>query len=93
MSSLNTIFRGIANRINNEELFKELTDLLVIYNINEATANDVKAISVENLTWIATYSGDIQDFLDSFFGNGSSASTFSCLVIVFGLAFNWIMQN
>lgn len=94
VSTLNSIFRGIANQINNDRLLKELTDLLVIYNIDDETANDVRKTTDVNLLWIATHSNDIQIFLNNFFRNGSSpASTISCLIIVFGLAFNWIMQN
>jgi hypothetical protein len=94
MSSLNSIFRGIANRVNTNSLLEELIVLIEIYDINATTKNAIMEITNENLHWIATYSDDIQDFLDIFLRNSSPAmSTASCFIIVFGLAFNWIMQN
>lgn len=74
-------------------LLKELTDLIVIYNIDEETESEIVAATYENMRWIATYSYDIQGFLDDFFNGSPRATRFSCFVILFGLAFNWIMQN
>lgn len=92
--SLNSVFLGIASRVNSVSTAKELTDLLVIYNIDEQTADNITVIIEKNLQWLATYSNDIQRFLDDFFRSGSApASTFSCFIIVFGLTLNWIMQN
>lgn len=87
------MLRGIASRINDKTLAKELIDLLAIYDIDKQTEDDIIAITEENLLWVATYSDDIQKFLDDFFRSSSPASTFSCFIIVFGLVFNWIMQN
>lgn len=93
-STLKSIFRGIANRINNDSLLKLLTELLFIYNIDTSTTNDIVETADENIKWLETHSNDIQDFLDNFFRSDSSpVSTLSSLIIVFGLAFNWIMQN
>jgi hypothetical protein len=94
LQSLNSIFRGIANRINTREQLKELKDLIVIYDINEATEDAIMEITEENLLWRETYSGEIQEFLDDFFRNSSTlTSTVPCFIILFGLALNWIMQN
>jgi hypothetical protein len=91
---MNSIFRGIANRVNIKTQQKELIDLIAIYNIDEATETAIVAITEENLQWIATYSDDIQHFLDNFFRNASSPpSRISCFIIFVGLALNWIMQN
>lgn len=94
LPSLNSILLRIAKRVNSNSLEKDLEDLLVIYDIDKATENDIRAITNENLQWVATNSDDIQDFLDDFFRSSSHrASTFPSFIIVFGLTFNWIMQN
>jgi len=93
-SSLDSIFLGIARRVNNNSLLKQLKDLLVIYNIDDAVAVSIVEVAQTNLQWIAMYSSDIQNFLDDFFrSTASPLSTVSCFIIVFGLALNWIMQN
>jgi hypothetical protein len=75
-------------------MLKELKDLLVIYDINENNQRNIIATADANLQWIASYSGDIQDFLNDFFRSDSSpTATISCFIIVFGWALNWIMQN
>lgn len=93
MSYLESVFREMAQRVNTEELGEQLTVLLVIYNMDDDLITDVKKIVGENMLWLETFSEDIQDFLNDFLRSGSSATTFSCFVIVFGLALNWIMQN
>jgi hypothetical protein len=93
-SSLNSIFFGIARRINTEASLKVLKDLLVIYDIGNNTQANIIAEAEVNLQWIATYSDDVRGFLDDFFRNASSPmATVSSFIIVFGLALNWIMQN
>lgn len=92
-SELVGVLEGMAERINTVAHRKELSDLLVIFNVEEKTIADIESVMAANLEWINKHSVDIQEFLDDFFRSGSSATTFSCLVIVFGLAFNWIMQN
>lgn len=93
-STLNSIFRELADRVNTETLRKELIDLIVLYSIDE-TEDALNATAEMNLLWLATYSDDIQEFLDDFFRTGaaSASSTISCFIILFGLALNWIMQN
>ena len=94
MSTLNSIFFGIARRITTETSLKLLKDLLVIYDISDTTQIDIVATAEVNLNWIATYGKDIQLFLDDFFRNASTPmATVSCFIIVFGLVLNWIMQN
>lgn len=94
MSSLDSIFSGIARQINTEASLKLLKDLLVIYDINDEDQIDIVATAQVNVQWVATYSDDIQHFLDDFFRSASTPmATVSCFIIVFGLALNWIMQN
>lgn len=83
---------AMAERVNTRSLQKELLDLLDLYSIDDKTKSEVAVIINENLLWISRNSDDIQDFLDDFFSS-STSSEISCLIIVFGLAFNWIMQN
>lgn len=92
-SKLVGVFEAIAERINTVAHRKELSDLLGIFDVDERTIADIESVMEANLEWISRHSDDIQDFLDDFFRSASSATTFSCFVIVFGLAFNWIMQN
>lgn len=82
----------MANRVNALSLQKELLDLLDLYNIDDKTKSEVATITSDNLHWISMYSDDIQDFLDDFFSS-STSSKISCFIIVFGLAFNWIMSS
>ena len=94
LASLSSVFLGIANRVNTQESLKELKDLIWIYNINKATETDIIRITQENLHWIATYSGEIQEFLDDFFRNGSKqVIEVSCLLTFICVALNLIMNN
>lgn len=83
---------GMAERVNTRSLQKKLLDLLDLYNIDDKMKGEVAVVTNESLHWIATNSDDIQDFLNDFFSS-STTSKISCFIIVFGLAFNWIMQN
>lgn len=93
MSTLNSIFRGIANRINTEEQFKEIKDLIHIYDIEKDTEEDIIDIVEENLAWIATYSEEIQEFLDDFFNGSSRTSKVSLILMVVSLIVSLIVKN
>lgn len=92
--ALNFILLGIANRITSVSQMKQLTDLVGIYDIDEATANEIDEITEDNLVWLTTYSDNIQDFLDDFLRSDSSTSrTVSCLALISCFSLNWVMQN
>ena len=91
-SSLDSVFLGIANRVNTQESLKELKDLIWIYNINKATETEIIRITEENLRWIATYSGEVQEFLDDFFNGSKQLMEVSCFLALFCVALNLIMN-
>jgi formate dehydrogenase maturation protein FdhE len=88
LSSLNTIFRGIANRINRQQQLEDLKVLMHIYDTNEATVEAAIDIATENLDWIEEHADEVQEFLDDFFNAGISmvSSTFAILI---GLLASW----
>lgn len=99
LSSLNEIFREIATRVNDNSLSSTLSDLLVIYNVDVITREEVHSIVIDNLLWLHTHTNDIRRFLDDFHHSTSASSSslpfkaISYLVITFGLASNWIMSH
>lgn len=94
MSSLNVIFYEIATHINDDDMSSFLSDLLNIYNMDVITREQVHSIVRDNLLWLDTHTNSIRIFLDDFH-NASTSLAFkaiSYLVIIFGLASNWIMS-
>lgn len=93
ISSLNSIFRAMANRINDATVLREFEELLILYNINEATIKIIKNITSTNMAWIQTYSGEIQDFLDDYFRSSTPmTSGLSILLIGFAMLANFIFK-
>ena len=80
---MNEIFLEIASYVNNYEMSLVLSDLLIIYNVDEITRRKVRLIINENLNWIDTHSGDIRNFLNDFHGSsGSLEIVFNFLIIL-----------
>lgn len=77
-------------RVNDNGMSSTLSDLLVIYNIDVITRNEVHSIVNDNLHWLETHTDNIRIFLNDFH-NSAALIAISYLVIVFALANNWIM--
>jgi formate dehydrogenase maturation protein FdhE len=88
LSSLNSVFRGIANRINRQQQLEDLKVLMHIYDINEATEQDAIDIATENLDWIEEHADEVQEFLDDFFSAGISMAS-STFAVFIGLVITW----
>ena len=83
----------MANRINDENVLREFKELLILYNINEATINIINNITSINMAWLQTYSGEIQDFLDDyFFSSAPTTSGLSILLIGFAMLANFFFK-
>lgn len=103
MSSMNEIFRDIAKRINNNVMSSTLYDLLIIYNIDDNVRREIHTIVDGNIQWLQKHTRDIQEFLNDYHNKKvtpassefltSMLETVSSLIIMFGLAFNWIIQS
>lgn len=93
-SKLNEIFHEIATLINDASMSSILSDLLAIYNVDAITRDEVHSIVYNNLHWLDTHTNNIRIFLNDFH-NASTSLAFkaiSYLIIIFGLALNWIMS-
>lgn len=93
-SSLDEIFREIATRVNDASMSSILSDLLAIYNVNAITREEVNSIVNDNLRWLNAHSNNIRIFLNDFHNASASLAlrAISYLVIIFGLASNWIIS-
>ncbi|KAG5671283.1 hypothetical protein PVAND_001488 [Polypedilum vanderplanki] len=89
MSAMNQVFHDIALKVNDEILFATLSDILVIYDIDKITQNEIHTIIKENLRFIERHKSDIEDFLEDFHSNASLVvSSIYCILIAVFLMLN-----
>lgn len=81
-SSLNSIFTGIANRVNSEKLRDDHQELMEIYEIPASTKATVNITMDANLEWLRKNSKIIKDFLVSYLN--SSGKPFIMLPLIIG---------
>ncbi|XP_070502885.1 uncharacterized protein [Chironomus tepperi] len=79
LTSLVSIFRGIANRVVTDEMFEAFTLLMNRYKLTNSTKESLSSIIEVNLDWIKKHSAIIDDFL-----NSSRTLVVSVTLIMFG---------
>ena len=91
-------FSEIATRVNDNSMSSTLSDLLVIYNVDVITREEIHSIASDNLLWLDTHTNNIRRFLNDFHDSTSASSSslpfkaISYLVITLAMASNWIMS-